>query len=138
MDHFIHIRSSQFPAQPGEDAELVNEGMYGKALASYLQTKLSDRGYDAPFICCEDWGWWVELKTAPFAFGVCVYSRPNDDGPLDFACTAGTTGPRIWSWRKFRYVDTSPWANQLHDDLLAIFQADPDIEIVEVSAEFPW
>jgi len=56
MDKFIHIRSTKFPILPGEKEELVNEGMYGKALAQYLQGKLKDRGYDAPFICCEDYG----------------------------------------------------------------------------------
>jgi hypothetical protein len=49
MNKFIHIRSAKFPILPGEKAELVNEGMYGKALALYLQQHLSDRGYDAPF-----------------------------------------------------------------------------------------
>jgi hypothetical protein len=137
MGKFIHIRSFKFPILPGEKEELVNDGMYGKALAKYLQRKLRERGYDAPFICCEDWGWWVELKTAPFAFGVCIYSGSEEDGPVDFACTDGVTAPKKWSWTKFRFVDTSPWVNRLHDDLMAIFQADDDVQIVAVSNEFP-
>jgi hypothetical protein len=48
MEKFIHIRSAKFPILPGEKEELVNEGMYGKALAQYLQEKLRERGYDAP------------------------------------------------------------------------------------------
>ena len=72
MKTFIHIRSTRFPILPGEEEELLNEGTYGKALAEYLQAELAKRGYDAPFVCCEDWGWWVELK-APFTFGVCIY-----------------------------------------------------------------
>jgi hypothetical protein len=51
------IRSSKFPILPSEKEELVNEGMYGKALAVFLQAQRTDRGYDAPFVCCEDWGW---------------------------------------------------------------------------------
>ncbi len=137
MDTFIHIRSSKFPILPGEKEELVNDGMYGKALAKYLQAKLSDRGYDAPFVCCEDWGWWVELRTAPFAFGVCIYSGPEEDGPVDFVCTDGATGPRKWCWKRFRFVDTSPWVKKLHEDLLAVFQADKDVEIVGISEGFP-
>ena len=69
MVGFIHIKSSKFPILPGETDELVNEGMYGKALAEYLQDKLAARAYDVPFVCCEDWGWWVELKAAPFTLG---------------------------------------------------------------------
>ena len=33
MGKFIHIRSSKFPILSGEKEELVNNGMYGKALA---------------------------------------------------------------------------------------------------------
>jgi hypothetical protein len=138
MDKFIHIRSTRFPILPGEEEELVNEGMYGKALAQYLQARLAVRGYDAPFVCCEDWGWWVELKGAPFAFGVCIYSAPAENGPTEFVCTDGATAARKWSWSQFRFIDTAPWAEKLHEDLLAIFQADRDVEVVGVSEEFPF
>ena len=56
MDEFIHIRSRKFPVLPGEREELINDGLYGRAVAQYLQAKLGERGYDAPFFCCEDWG----------------------------------------------------------------------------------
>jgi len=137
MDRFIHIRSLKFPILPGEKEELVNEGMYGRALAEYLQAKLRERGYDAPFVCCEDWGWWVELKAAPFAFGVCIYSEPQEEGPVEFVCTDGAPGTRKWSWKRFRFVDPTPWVKQLHEELLAVFQADEDVEILGTSEEFP-
>ena len=137
MNRFIHIRSSKFPILPGEEEELVNDGMYGKALAEYLQAQLTDRGYDAPFVCCEDWGWWVELKTVSFTFGVCIYSKLEGNGPAEFACTDGATAARKWSWKTFRFVDTSPWVRQLHEDLMAIFQADGEVEIIGISEEFP-
>jgi hypothetical protein len=79
MSQLIRIRSAKFPVQLGEGDELVNERMYGQALAEYLQQALRQRGYDAPFFCCEDWGWWIELKNAPVAFGVCIYSGPDRD-----------------------------------------------------------
>ena len=124
MHRFIHIKSDKFPILPGEKEELVNDGMYGKALAEYLQVKLGERGYDAPFVCCEDWGWWLELKGSPFAFGVCIYSGPEDDGPVEYVCTDGATAPRKWSWSKMRYVDTTPWVEGLHEDLIAISNLD--------------
>jgi hypothetical protein len=138
VNKFIHIRSTKFPILPGEKEELVNEGMVGKALAQYVQTKLGEQGYDAPRICCEDWGWWVELRTAPIASGVCIYSGPEEDGPVEFACTDGTTGPRKWSWKAFRFVDTATLAKKLHEDLMGIFQADEHVEILGVSEEFPF
>jgi hypothetical protein len=138
MDTFIHIRSAKFPILPGEKEELVNEGMYGKALAEYLQSKLRERGYAAPFICCEDWGWWVELKTAPFTFGVCIYCGPERDGPLDFFCTDGATARKKWSWRKFQFVDTTSYVNKLHDDLVSIFRADPDVQVLATDLDSPF
>lgn len=111
--------------------------MYGKALSEYLQLRLSERGYKVPFVCAEDWGWWVELKLAPFSFGVCIYASPDSKEPIDFVCTDNTLKPRKWSWRQFGFVDTATWANKLHNDLIEIFKADPDVEIVEVSDEFP-
>jgi hypothetical protein len=138
MDKFIHIRSAKFPILSGEKEELVNEGMYGKALAEYLQGKLRERGYDAPFICCEDWGWWVELKTAPFTFGVCIYCGPERDGPLDLFCTDGATARKKWSWRRFRFIDTAPYVNRLHDDLVSIFQADRDVQVLSTALDSPF
>ena len=137
MGKFIHLRSSKFPILPGEQEELVNDGMYGKALAVYLQEALSKRDYDAPFVCCEDWGWWVELKSAPFTFGVCVYSDPSNDHPTEFVCTDGATATRKWSWKEFRYIDTAPWVEKLQADLLNIFTSDDEVEILAVCEDFP-
>ena len=138
MDKFIHIRSAKFPILAGEKEELVNEGMYGKALAEYLQVKLRERGYDAPFVCCGDWGWWVELKTAPFTFGVCIYCGPEGDGPLDLFCTDGATARRKWSWRKFRFVDTTPYVHKLHEDMVCIFRADREVQVLSTSLDSPF
>ncbi|MGD0299246.1 MAG: hypothetical protein ABSE86_19245 [Bryobacteraceae bacterium] len=132
---FVQIKASKFPVLPGEKEELVNDGTFGKALALYLQAKLVDLDYDAPFICCEDWGWWVELKGAPFA-GVCIYSQAGDS-PVDFVCTAGVFGSRKWSWKELRFVDTSAWVEKLDRDLVAVFQADPDVEVGGTFEEFP-
>jgi hypothetical protein len=138
MDKFIHIRSPKFAILPGEEEELVNEGMYGKAVAEYLQARLKMCGYDAPFYCCEDWGWWVELKDAPFTFGVCIYCSPERDGLLDFFCTDGAAGPRKWSWRSFRFIDTGPWVERLHEDLAAIFRGDPEVQLVRTDLDSPF
>jgi hypothetical protein len=137
MDRFIHIRSTRFPILPGEKAELVNEGMYGKALAEYLKGKLTDHGYFSPFVCCEDWGWWVEIRGAPFASGVCIYSSIHDDQLTDFVCAVDPAEDRKWSWHRFRFVDASSWVLRLSTDLVKIFQDDTDIQVVGVYKEFP-
>lgn len=53
---FIHIRSAKFPVMPGEEDEIINERMYGKALSLYLQEHLIEKGYQSSLYCCEDWG----------------------------------------------------------------------------------
>src|SRR5687768_554118 len=111
MFKYIHIRSHRFPLLEEEkDAEF-----FGKALADYLQAKLTERGYEAPFTILEDWGWWVELNGAPFAFGVCIYGLQDDAGNrIEYAVRDGARGRRQWSWRRFWSVDTFPFAQKLH------------------------
>lgn len=137
MNKFIHIRSKKFPILPCEEEELVNPGMYGKALAQYVLEKLRSRGYDIPFVCCEDWGWWVELNV-PFTFGVCVHCGPETGEVLDLFCTDGATSRKLWSWRKFRFLDTTSWVEKLHGDLVAIFQGDPDVQVISTSLDSPF
>jgi hypothetical protein len=137
MEKFIHVRSKKFPVLPGEKEELVNEGMYGKALAEYLQISLKARGYDAPFICCEDWGWWVELK-APFTFGVCIYCDSETNGLLNLFCTDGASGPKKWNWKKFSFIDTTPHVKKLHEHLIAIFKADKEVELISTDCNEPF
>jgi hypothetical protein len=36
-----------------------------------------------------------------------------------------------------RPVDASPWIQRLHDNLLAIFHADQDVQIGAISKEYP-
>ena len=138
MGKFIHIRSPKFPILPGEDDEIINDGMYGKALSEYLQSRLIERRYEAPFVCAEDWGWWVELRGAPFTFGVSIYALPETNDPIEFVCTDGAVSPRKWSWKQFRFIDTAPWADKLHKDMIEIFKADKDVQIVGVSDDFPF
>jgi hypothetical protein len=150
MSRFLHLRSSKFPILPGEESELVNEGLYGKALALYLQEQLHARGYEVSGICCEDWGWWVSVAGAPFTLGVCIYRQPDessssdasppaaDNKPTDFVCTTSLLKPRVWSWSKFRFLDTTSWDERLTNDLRAIFQADPEIEFLGDTDDMPF
>lgn len=44
MGLLIRVNSAKFPILPGEADELVNEGMYGKALAECLADRIKERG----------------------------------------------------------------------------------------------
>ena len=137
MRSFIHIRTSKFPILPGEREEIVNPGTYGKSFAQYVQAQLRSRGYRSPCVCGEDWGWWVEVALPSAAIGLCCYRPSEDDGETDFVCVPSALSPRIWSWRRFRFVDISRELDTLVEDLKAIFASDPDIRLVGVTDDFP-
>lgn len=127
---FIHVRSKEFIILPGEAEELVNEGTYGKVLAVYLERALAERGWEVPFVCCEDWGWWVEIGGQPYTLGLCVYGAPDLAETNELAVKCSLDPGRRWSWRRFRFVDTSPRVERLNADVLAVFEGDPEIEVL--------
>ncbi|HBE67084.1 MAG TPA: hypothetical protein DDW52_02945 [Planctomycetaceae bacterium] len=138
MPPFIHVRSPMFPRLAGEKEETVNEGTYGKALAEYLEKGLSAAGYSVPFSCCEDWGWWVEIKGAPFAFGVCIYSYEREGSDLiDYYLCSGATSENVWSWRKLRWLPTGERSGRLHRDLVRLFSEDTNIELLATDLDGP-
>lgn len=138
MGPFIRVQSPKFVVLPGEDDELINLGMYGKALAEYLVPAIRERGYEVPFVGCEDWGWWIELAGHPFVFGVCIYGVKLSDGRLDLYVTDGAIAASQWSWRRFRFISTAAVVEKLHCDLIAIFRADPDVQLLGTDLEGPF
>jgi hypothetical protein len=135
---FLHIQSAKFRILPGEDDEIVNEGMYGKACAQYLQSHLASRGYNIPFFVCEDWGWWVEVKGLDFTCGIGVYGLKIDDtDDLDLCVTVLTSKGKKWNWKKLRSIDTSTEVSRLHDTIRNIFENDHDITVVCETPDFP-
>jgi hypothetical protein len=134
---FIHLRSPKFHTLPGEEEELVNEGMFGKALALYLQEGLQRVGYAVPHICAEDWGWWVGAEDGTGCIDVCVYGTPDEEKVPELAVSVGTRKGRYWSWSRFRFVDDTARVEKLHADLLRLFAEDPQIETIGESGGFP-
>lgn len=135
---FIHIRSPKLRVLPGEDDELVNEGMYGKAFAEYLQTRLAQRGYQTPMVVCEDWGWWLTIAGLPFTCGLCIYGcRIDDTDDLDLCVTVSTDRGRKWSWGRFRFIDTTAEVERLHQTVRSTLADDSDITIVAETPDFP-
>lgn len=135
---FIQIRSPKLGVMPGEDEELVNEGMYGKAFAQFLQSGLSRLGYQTPLVAGEDWGWWVTVAGLPFSCGLCIYgTRIGESDELDLCVTVSTPRGRRWQWRQFRFMDTTPEVERLHRSIRAVCEADPGITIIGETADFP-
>ena len=115
------IESSRFPILEGEKQELVNDGMFGKALCTYLQERLPPAGLPVPFFCNEDWGWWLQTERNGFRLGLCIYSDPGADAdPERYALMPSLQSPRQWSWSRFRWIDRS-------EDVLAFINSLADL-----------
>jgi len=62
----IEIHTDKFPILSEEEDEVVNEGMYGKALCKYLDNELPLVGVEVVRFQSEDWGWWIEVRIKEF------------------------------------------------------------------------
>jgi hypothetical protein len=109
--------------------------MYGKAAAIYLYEKLKTVGYESPYFCCEDWGWWVGISGQGFSAGLGIYGQLNETTKeLSISVTVNSPQPgKRWSWRRFRQIDYTPIAQKIHADVLKIFQSDPEVQILAVN-----
>ena len=133
------IETAKFPALDGEKDELVNEGMYGKALCTYLQAKLPLVGIQVPFFCNEDWGWWLQTERNGFRMGLCIYSDPGaDPDPERYALMPSFQAPRQWSWLRFRWIDQTQDELAIIGALERIFTSEVDIHAVTRHAHHPF
>jgi hypothetical protein len=133
------IETKKFPILAGEDEEIVNERMYGKALCQYLESALPRVGIDVPFFCNEDWGWWLEVQHNGLKIGLCIYSDPDATGdPERYALIPSIQKEKKWSWSQFRKVDVSKDVVELIDIVEKVFESDMEIRIVTRHDEYPF
>jgi hypothetical protein len=133
------IETKKFPILEGEDDEIVNDRMYGKALCRYLETELPVVGINVPFFCSEDWGWWLEMEHNGFKMGLCIYSDPDAvRNPERYALMPSIQDAKRWSWSKFRKVDVSNEVLKLIDALERVFQSDEGILAVTRHDDYPF
>ncbi|MGH1543809.1 MAG: hypothetical protein ACRBHB_25645 [Arenicella sp.] len=135
----IQFESHKFPILAGEDEEIVNENMYGKALCQYLESHLPDNGVEVPFYCAEDWGWWLEVIDEGFNMGLCIYSDPDATGnPEKYAIMPSIHNGKKWSWSKFRKIDVSSDVLKIMTTLDSIFSKDNGINKVTRHDDYPF
>jgi len=116
---FVHIASDKFPVQPGEDEEIVNEGLYGQALSQYLVKEMAIIGYETSFFVSEDWGWWVSIRKDKFKSGICIYCTSHPPALKTYAVCDADHG----------FTNRKDEILKLRADLLSVFQNDPDIDV---------
>ena len=137
MASFLHIRSEKFPVLDGEKDELVNPGTFGKSFAQFIESTLIKAGYHVPFIVCEDWGWWVEVKLSAKSIGITCYRDHDENTDCEFVCSPSPEKNKVWSWSKFRFVDIGSELAAIRQTLREAFEADPEIEFLGESDEMP-
>lgn len=131
--------TNKFPILEGEDEEITNENMYGKALCLYLENNLPKVGFEVPFYCNEDWGWWLEIKNENFGMALCIYSDPEAEGnPESYAVLPSITSEKIWSWRKFKKISVKDDVLAITNKLVELFENDNEISSISRHNEFPY
>ena len=132
----LEIHTTKFPILPGENDEIVNEGMYGKALCTYLGEKLNALGLVCRPAVAEDWGWWQEVENNGFKMGLCIYSQANHGPDPDFYTkTCSENNGLRWSWSKFRKVDISSEVISIMDKVESVVRSDSEISYVNRQEE---
>ena len=139
-DEFIHIQTTRFLVEPNEDEEIVNEGMYGAALSSYLEQELNKRGYSGKVVA-EDFGYWLGFSRAEdpkSSLEMAVYcpSRKNQN-PMEYVVLVMTHKTKRWVWSKFKHMSFAPLVAKFQQDVKAILEAAPGTKILSLSDDMP-
>ena len=133
------IETKKFPIMPGEDQEIVNERMYGKALCLYLESVLPGAGLKVPSYCAEDWGWWLEVERGAFKMGLCIYSDPEaEKDPERYAILPSVQKAKKWSWSKFKSIDNSTDVLEVVAIVERVLKSDKDIPVVTRHDDYPF
>ena len=133
------VETKKFPIMPGEDQEIVNERMYGKALCQYLESVLPGAGLGVLGYCAEDWGWWLEVKRGAFKMGLCVYSDPEATAnPERYAILPSVQQAKKWSWSKFKNIDNSADVLEIVGVLERVLKSDKEIPVVTRHDDYPF
>jgi len=137
----IAIDTKKFPILEGEDDEIVNENMYGKALCMYLEHNLPKKGIKVLTYFPEDWGWWLEVEDNDFNMALCIYSifsEPDSThDPERYAILPSIMNGKKWSWSKFKNIDLSNNVIKIMDVVEEVFKEDSEINSVTRHDDFP-
>jgi hypothetical protein len=131
------LKSSLFEIESGED-ERTNPGCYGKQLATWLRSKLIEKGYNVEELIAEDWGWCVMCGREPFLLwvgcGSVLEHGPQLDAPplrgkdVTWSCFVAAEKPFLRGL--FKRMDTTAAVEKLYKQVEGILKAEPAITLV--------
>lgn len=127
------IETDKFPVLDGEEDEIGNDGMYGKALCEYLEAELPRVGINVPSFCSEDWGWWLEVEHNGFKMELLIFCDLDVDwNPKRYALlpSIGVAKKKKWPWSRSQSVDMSQDVLALVGLVETVFKNDSQIRAV--------
>lgn len=122
MKTHIQLSSTFFPPDPDE-AELINDGRFGRKLAEYISAKLPEFGFSVDGLTPEDWGWQIQIRNPDFPLWIgCGNYEEVENG---FLCFIEPSKPQIRRW--FKRINTQPKVTRLSDALESIIANAPGV-----------
>ncbi len=139
MKHSYWFNSELFRVQKGK-GDQTNPRCYGKELATWLYSKLKNRGYKDVKLIPEDLGWYVMCSSKNYMLWVCCESILNEnydsDSPPKAKDITWHVYPEIevpifffYSWVKnlIGIMDLEEPLNKLNEELSQILHSEPKI-----------
>ena len=124
----LEFKSDAFAVTPGED-EATNPGVFGKALAEWLEGELRVRGLATGAVIAEDFGWCIPVASKPHALYVaCVSADDRPDAWRVFTFADGGLIGRVFG-KDTREEDVA----RVYSAVKTVLVARPDVR--EVSEE---
>ena len=74
----LSFESSAFPVAKGEDEE-TNPGIFGRSLAEWISSQLTQRGIATAGVIAEDFAWCVSVPTPPYKLYVACASADEKE-----------------------------------------------------------
>ena len=90
----LEFESSAFAPVPGED-EATNPGVFGKALAQWVASRLHLAGIAVGEIIAEDFGWVIPISSEPYSLHVACSSGETPNAWMVFAFSEGGLMSRL-------------------------------------------
>ena len=119
MPRFFELKTQNFPIIDYED-----NGFNGAEISNHLRNCLLQRGYFINNLLEEDWGWFVGIRDYP---NIGVYCGED----YEIAILGKDTR---FSFQKFKRMKWDKF-EKLHNDLIEIFEQDPDMELLSIRDE---
>lgn len=126
METRADFRSSAFGRDETDEDDAINEGVWGKRLATYLVERLPSHGVLLHAPIAEDWGWYVPVEVDGVRLALCCGHQDGDDDELLIFTDPSTPVVR----RGLRKVDLTEPLGRLVAAVRAVLDDAPEIRDV--------